>query len=543
MGDIEKIAGMLRDPNIEKQLAAAIVLGELKARSPEVTQGLVKLLSSGVPPLIRHALEALARIGARRSLDSVFPLLTHQADEVRRAAQATLVSVGEDAVPHIQKRMQSASPEERRALDAALAELGGDDAFALLVAGLGSSDSDAAKAAAIAVRHEVKRADPKQRRSYLGQTEKFLKLADTQQRPGALAAAIKILGYLEDERAAPTLLAYVTDKKQPAAVKSEAIIALRFAAQKLDASIGLGTALLDAAEGGDRVLAQTALHTLGGIAIPAKLMARLAKIAAHTDNDRAELAIGELGRRPGVEPAEALVGILATGERRRAELAAASIGNKDEALAPLAQALLEAKEPDRAWVIRNVLRPNAKKLKPAARKQLLDAALKKLAAGERGWEAPLDIARDADAKGTAEALRDLAQKLARGKNADRARSVLGLLARSEHAGDEDHYRLASLELAQSRLDTSLTARVNDEALKHLGNLAKRGFDVIAALRKDRALELDHLYYVGFHFAEQRSPLGAELLAEVVKKGGRNKVAKMAKNKLALAAHGLPADDG
>ncbi|MEJ7754387.1 MAG: HEAT repeat domain-containing protein, partial [Candidatus Limnocylindrales bacterium] len=137
MGDIEKIAGMLRDPNIEKQLAAAIVLGELKARSPEVTQGLVKLLSSGVPPLIRHALEALARIGARRSLDSVFPLLTHQADEVRRAAQATLVSVGEDAVPHIQKRMQSASPEERRALDAALAELGGDDAFSLLLTGLG----------------------------------------------------------------------------------------------------------------------------------------------------------------------------------------------------------------------------------------------------------------------------------------------------------------------------------------------------------------------------------------------------------------------
>ena len=42
-----------------------------------------------------------------------------------------------------------------------------------------------------------------------------------------------------------------------------------------------------------------------------------------------------------------------------------------------------------------------------------------------------------------------------------------------------------------------------------------------------------LYYVGFHFAEAKKPLGEELLEEVVKKGGRTKVGKMAKNKLAL----------
>ena len=40
--------------------------------------------------------------------------------------------------------------------------------------------------------------------------------------------------------------------------------------------------------------------------------------------------------------------------------------------------------------------------------------------------------------------------------------------------------------------------------------------------------------MGFHFTELDHPLGEELLEEVVKKGGRTKVAKMAKNKLALA---------
>jgi hypothetical protein len=47
------------------------------------------------------------------------------------------------------------------------------------------------------------------------------------------------------------------------------------------------------------------------------------------------------------------------------------------------------------------------------------------------------------------------------------------------------------------------------------------------------VDLEHLYYVGFHFAEEGHPIGEELLGEVVKKGGRSKVAKMAKNKLAL----------
>ena len=65
-------------------------------------------------------------------------------------------------------------------------------------------------------------------------------------------------------------------------------------------------------------------------------------------------------------------------------------------------------------------------------------------------------------------------------------------------------------------------------------LLRGGFDVAKALRKDRALELEHLYYVGFHFSELDHPVGDELLEEVVKKGGRSKVGKMAKNKLALS---------
>ncbi len=44
-------------------------------------------------------------------------------------------------------------------------------------------------------------------------------------------------------------------------------------------------------------------------------------------------------------------------------------------------------------------------------------------------------------------------------------------------------------------------------------------------------------YVGLHFAEQGHPLGEELLRTVAEKGGRAKLGKMARSKLALVEQG------
>jgi len=113
--------------------------------------------------------------------------------------------------------------------------------------------------------------------------------------------------------------------------------------------------------------------------------------------------------------------------------------------------------------------------------------------------------------------------------------VLTLLARSEHGSADDRYKLASMLLRDSHKDTRPAARASDESLALLEGLSGSSFDVAAALRKDKGLELDDLYYVGFHFAEENNPLGQELLAEVVKKAGRTKIGKMAKNKLEISA--------
>jgi HEAT repeat protein len=534
MDEVDKVIRLLEDESVEKRLAAAIVLGELHVKRAQ--DALLHLMESEVPVLKRHAIEALTKIGMPRKLaPRLFGLLTAHVADVRDAARAAIASYGEEIVPAIRDRIPQALPDERRALEAILADLGGKDAFSALLDGLASSEGEAAKQAAIAMRAHVKSAGARERRSYLSETEKFLaKQTKAGAAANVVAAAIKIMGYLEDEKATETLLAYASDKKQPPLVRQEALIALRFALgeKKVDERHTIA-ALLDAAEAEDRTLAHTALHTLGSMQLPPGMAKRLEKLALHPDFERARFVIEMLGRQTDSEASRVLVHAACTLERKRAEIAATALTGRDDAVAPLAKALLETTDVDRAWLLKNVLRPAAKKIPAALRKQLLDSALERLGEGERGWEALLDVVRDADSEGVAAALRTLAQKLRKAKNDDKAASVFGLVCRSDKATDEDRYSLASLELARGPKDTRAATRATDEALKLISSLVSRGFDVGTALRKDKHLEIEALYYVGFHFAEAKKPLGEELLEEVVKKGGRTKVGKMAKNKLAL----------
>jgi hypothetical protein len=240
-----------------------------------------------------------------------------------------------------------------------------------------------------------------------------------------------------------------------------------------------------------------------------------------------------------------------TKDKRRAEIAAACLVRpvkqegtpapatpgsapvREDAVPALGKALLETGDADRAWLLRNVLRPSAKRVSPATRKAMLEAAVERLSAGDRNWEPLLATVRDADPAGAAQALRALSQKL-RKSTPDKALTVLRVLCRNEGCSDDDRYALAAAELARGPQDTRPAARAGDESLRLLGALLDRGVDVGALLRKDKSLELDHLYYVGFHFTEQGHPLGEELLKIVADKGGRTKIAKMAKSKLALA---------
>src|SRR5258706_6984449 len=124
-GVVQKLAALMASDATERQIAAAIVAGELGLRDPALVGGLVALAGSGVAPLQRHAADALGRLGSTKALPALVPLLASRDEGVRRAAAGALAGFGDEALPALRARLAAATGDERRAVEEALARVGG----------------------------------------------------------------------------------------------------------------------------------------------------------------------------------------------------------------------------------------------------------------------------------------------------------------------------------------------------------------------------------------------------------------------------------
>jgi HEAT repeat protein len=518
---IGKLVRLLESGDVERQRAAALVLGELGVKDPAVVEALVALLASAAAAVQREALLALGAIGARKALPAILPMVQARDAGVRDAAFEAMTAYAEDAVPLVKARLAETPPAERRPLEELLARLGGRDALSSLLAGLPGQEFEAARATVLPLRPRLKGADPRERKRMLEQATRLLD--DKRSSPATRLAACKVLGYLGDPAAAPRLL-QVAESKDDENVLEEAVIALRLVAGKalppkiLDGLVGL-------AEKAPLRVARTALYSLSG-GVPARLGRRLGKLAGHPEAARALIAIELLAGIPGADAASALaVTLIATDERARAEAAANALAKRPEAGAALAGALVETKDRDRAEMVAHLLRPHASKMERKSARKIVEAAVARMEHEDPSAEVLLQIARNADAEATAKGLRDLAAELKKARKPDRALKVLRVLGRSREAAPDDGYALAALEL---------THGLKDEAFTVIGQLADQGFDVATALRKDRSLEDRHRYEIGFHFIERDHPLGEEALTLVAETAGRSKLGQMARAKLKSA---------
>jgi len=445
---------------------------------------------------------------------------------VRDAAIEAVLALGEQAVRAVRARLDGTPPAEKRPLEELLARLGGRDALSSLLAALPPDDLEGARAAVLPLRQRLKDANPRERKRTLEQALGFLQ--DKGKAAGSRAArlaACKVVGYVGDGAAAPRLL-MVAQSKDDEAVREEAVIALRLSSDGKAPAGKAAEALLTLAEKAPLRVARAALYSLATGALPAGLARRLGKLAGHAESARALLALELLGGIAGSAAADALARMLIeTDERARAETAATALGKRPEAGPALGRALLATKDRDRAEMLARLLRPHLSSVQRALARQIIAGAAERLEAEEPSAEALLQVARALDAEASAESLRALAARLRKGRKPEAALRVLRVLGRSREAAPDDGYALAALEL---------THGLRDEAFTVIGQLADQGYDVGAALRKDRSLEDKHRYEIGFHFIERGHPLGEEALAAVAASAGRSKLGQMARAKLKSA---------
>jgi len=557
---LRKLIALLAHEAPERQIAAAIVLGELGASDASAVAALITAAGTQHPTIQRHAIEALGRLQAVKALPAILAALGARDEGLRRSAITAAIGFQDAAVGPVRERLAAATdPLERRALEEILGRVGGKDAFSALLAALDTTDAEASRAAALAVRQRIKAASARERSGYLAQVTKLLERqsASAARREtktgtpeatgnGLTMAAVKILGYLEDPAAVPVLLGYARDARAGEALRQEAVVALRFTSAGA-AAARVAPVLLDIAEKGPASLARTALYSLASLDLPPALAKRLGALAASAEPERALLALERLGRMPHAEAGHELARLLArTADRARAEAAAAALSNHPEATAALATALLETTDGTRVALLVKLLLPRAAALcaGTAAEKKLaralLEAAIERAKQPGPEGQALLPLARALDSGALADGLRAAAARAARARVLPRAKPrrdtpqpaevALALLRRLGHSAEatpQDGYALAIAELGAGH---------RDEALAIFRQLLDRAFDLPAALRRDRQLDAEARYQIGFQLADQRHPAAEEILGDVAKPG-RGKAAQMAKAKLKSAGYG------
>jgi hypothetical protein len=535
MSELAKVTALLKDPSLERRVAAAVVLGAIKAKAPEVREALVALLKSGGPREQRATLDALAATAAKNSIKDMLPFLISSDADVREGATLALTSFGEASVPVIESARETAPDDLRRALDLMLARLGGGAAFTALLENLKESSEELARTAAMEVRHRIKSAPQEDRKEHLAQTLKFLKRKDVREHEEAMVAAVKILGYVEDKKAIEPLLALAVDASLAKNVRTEAVIALRFALGHEKDAPDVVDGLLALVEKDDRDLGRVSMDTLGNLHIPAAMTVRLLALSKNAGIERARFALAALGSIDDKAAKKALVTVLLEGDMERAHIAAQGLMGEELALAPVLAALADVDAAERAVLLSQVLRSLKDKLTRVQVTKLIEATLALVVESRPGYESILRVAREIDGEKMGEGLRALAADLKKKKKADKAELILELLARSGEGSSDDRFAQAMIALKKSKLDTSPTSRARDPALKLIEELVTKNVDVVGLLKKERTVDLDARFYLGFHFVEKGEALGEDLLTEVIEKGGRTKIAKMAKNKLKLEA--------
>jgi HEAT repeat protein len=535
MDPIKKISELLDDQSPRKRIAAAVVLGELGVKDPAVVSRLVAMAKDPLDAYAEAGIEALGALGAMKALP-VFMEALGRGKELSRLARAAIAGLGEEALGEIRSRLADATPEVRAQLSQLLPAVGGRQSFEMALEGMRGQPFEAINRVALSVRAEAKEATDAAKRVMKTQVINFLDKKKTQEDEPALRGALKTLGFLELPETVDTLLGYLNKKHLPL-VRVEAAMALRFAMAQEPSKKAMRK-LMELLEDDDALVSRAAKDTLTVLQVGEDFFDELAELAGGKDADLGLFAIARLAELAKARPKAAvpvLTPVARGGDRARAEAAARVLSGLPSGIGHLVDALVDAEEEVGAQVLSEVLTPMAAEIPKKDVQRLIKAADKQLSQHLAVARRMLEPVKRVDPEGWAELLRAKAKALAK-KDEARADAITQMLVRSADATPDDRYAFAMQELERHGHDLNPKARVRNPALAQLEKLHQEGFDLGERLIKDKKIDDEARFYVGFHFAEKplfnQKNLGATLLEAIAGKG-KGKLAKAAKNKIKL----------
>jgi HEAT repeat protein len=517
----------------EMRAAAARAIGEIRLRDKETARLLIALLDDPDADPRRQAITALGKLRIEQALKRLLDRVGHGGPDSDLAAQA-VAQLGAKGVNGLRSLMGQVAPGLRRRIAAALTASGALTDSPTAVVSLLDGDPGVVDAAARTLSAEIPTLSVGHRQAL---ADHLLDLLKSKRKSPALsivtqAAVVRLLGALQDPRAVAIFWEHLR-APYPPELRAAALQAL---GAKVDASKKAHLqSLFDCAADPDFRVAAPAMLILRTLPVTAASLPAWLMLLDAPDVGVRRLGMEKVGDHDRPEIAAALLQQLTHRDRGVRDEALARLGRLDHGRRALANALLEAENPDHAWLLARAQEPFVRDYEPALRKRLLDRACAYLEEGDRRSDALLFVLRAADATGLRDALEERALALRRKKKYEAAMLFLRLLARDPGCGAPIRMELAACGLKTSAHDLNAEARAADPCLQSFANLVHSFPDeLVSFLRKSKWLEPKDLFYLGFHFAEkekQEKQFGGQVLKLVIDRAKAAKVGRDARSKL------------
>ncbi len=520
--ELEKIHAMLTDGSAELQCAAAMVLGEMKARDAKSRKVLAKALRSANEMVRTYALEALTKVAPQEALPHLVPLLGETGTLRTRAMQA-LVQAGSGAASLLREQMKSAEPLVRKGIVEVLGRLQGKESPEALLRNLRDPDPGVAGQASASLSRLIGSMSQEPKKKMVA---KVLALLKTGKKGAPIVPVLHVLGVLQVPSSVRTLAAFL-DRRKPPGIRAAAMKALGNFREGLDATALLPKLLplFDEADAGE--LVDPALSLLYRAKFTARHATTLKKLLNHSHTSVRLFAIRALGTLATKDAGELLIHCLWSNDREISDAAAEALRSSSRFVPALLKELDGTTEKVEGWKLADLLKSHSAELDAATRKSLLARMFRRMDKGDAGARPLFEILAAASAKDLRKAILKRGRDRLSKKEFPAAEKIFSLLEREDLSTPETLYWLAITRLRLQR---------RDEASRLFGRLlGEKDFPLVKQLEKDlKFIQPRALLTLGFHFVEHPGVVrkfGADLLKLVSKKYSGKEEGRIAKNKL------------
>jgi HEAT repeat protein len=383
----------------------------------------------------------------------------------------------------------------------------------------------------------IRKMDSKEQEPLHRELEAFAMKLDVKQQRPAVVSALRLIGQLGFPQARRWLFKFIGSEHHTS-LRSHALVALLHCLRQQDLRKEEHAklfALLEEAEFSE--ITRLVLELLDAHQLPEDARPLLSRLMQSPHGEVQKFALRKMGAFSTPATVRTLVEQLGDPDYRRRDVAASSLRKIPEARAALIKELVTCDDASKAWSIAELLPSFEGKWRQDTLELLWKRLQAALIAEERIQTAFLHVLKQADANYTRDQLAAQGARLVKAKKYKEAVAFLTPLKDFAEIEPENKFHLA---VAQLKLHShTVASHRHHPAVELLADLYRNSaYPLFEALRKERSLEPEEVFSLGFSFVERpgdERTLGKDLLEHIASKFPRNKIGKSAKNKLKLLA--------